>query len=403
MKNLLVVIDMINGFVNEGALADKRINEIVPAIVAKIEQAKANGDMIVAFRDSHSMDDEEFKSYPPHCLKGSWESELIDALKPYEKDMIVIEKNTTNGFKTPEFRKLIKENRFDNIDVTGCCTDICVSDFTQSLIRYFNENKISTNISISQDSVDTFSLPGHDADKVNEQMLEEFIDMGVEVTLYKDMQVMKVKKMTDERYTNFFSLTYKGGKKDVRWTMVSRRKLPEAIKASLNPDAVHILPYSYVNGEAIVYLTKEFRYPTGREIYGIPAGCVEKGEDGRLSGAREIGEEIGGTVVDIEKSENLFYASAGLTDEKKEIYEAKVKLDKEQALEETEQIKVIPVKLSQVEEMLDDENLPFDGTAKHALRSFVQKQKIKELEAQVETLKRRVAELETDDENEAGE
>ena len=38
MKKLLVIIDMINGFVKEGALADKQINNITPNIIKLIEE-----------------------------------------------------------------------------------------------------------------------------------------------------------------------------------------------------------------------------------------------------------------------------------------------------------------------------------------------------------------------------
>ena len=42
-KNMLVVVDMVNGFVNFGALADNKINKITPKIIKLIESAKKNG------------------------------------------------------------------------------------------------------------------------------------------------------------------------------------------------------------------------------------------------------------------------------------------------------------------------------------------------------------------------
>ena len=38
MKKLLLVIDMVNGFVKEGALADKAINNITPNIINLIKK-----------------------------------------------------------------------------------------------------------------------------------------------------------------------------------------------------------------------------------------------------------------------------------------------------------------------------------------------------------------------------
>ena len=85
MKNLLVVIDMVNGFVNFGALADKNIGKVTPTIINMMNDAKKNGLKILAFKDCHNKDDEEFAIYPPHCLKGTPESELIPELKEREK------------------------------------------------------------------------------------------------------------------------------------------------------------------------------------------------------------------------------------------------------------------------------------------------------------------------------
>ena len=106
MKELLVIVDMVNGFINFGALADKKIDTITPNIVKLIKHAKESGTEIVAFRDCHKITDDEFKDYPPHCLDGDAESELIPQLKEFEKDMFVIKKNTTNGFETKAFKTL---------------------------------------------------------------------------------------------------------------------------------------------------------------------------------------------------------------------------------------------------------------------------------------------------------
>ena len=84
MKDLLVVVDMVNGFINEGALACKKIQKIVPLIEENIINAKNKNMDIVAFKDCHNEDDEEFKIFPKHCLKDSFESELIQELLKYQ-------------------------------------------------------------------------------------------------------------------------------------------------------------------------------------------------------------------------------------------------------------------------------------------------------------------------------
>lgn len=163
--NLLVIIDMINGFVNEGALADKRINLITPNIIKEIKAAEDNQTPIWFFKDEHNKNDEEFKTYPPHCLKGSQESEIIEELKPYIPSMKVVGKTTTNSFITPEFKKLIKHQVFDKITVCGCCTDICIETFVIDLLKYIQEHHLKTEVLVHENEVATFDGPTHQATK----------------------------------------------------------------------------------------------------------------------------------------------------------------------------------------------------------------------------------------------
>lgn len=53
--------------------------------------------------DSHQKSSQEFITYPPHCLKGSEESEIIEELKIIGGYQL-IEKNSTNGFLEPDFQ-----------------------------------------------------------------------------------------------------------------------------------------------------------------------------------------------------------------------------------------------------------------------------------------------------------
>lgn len=174
MKKLVVVVDMVNGFVNFGNLADKNINRIVPNCVKLVQTALEEGDRVVAFKDCHTINDPEFKAFPPHCIKGSQESELVPELKPYEKFMTVIEKPTTNGFKTQAFKDLIEKETFDCVVVAGCCTDICVANFLESLYEYLQEKKQNTSLYVVADAVDTFGGKDHNPDQINKQYLEIF-------------------------------------------------------------------------------------------------------------------------------------------------------------------------------------------------------------------------------------
>ena len=79
MKEICVVVDMINGFINEGPLADKSILAIVPETIKVIQKHLDEGKDVLSFQDTHTLDSLEFKSYPPHCLKDTSESDFIDS------------------------------------------------------------------------------------------------------------------------------------------------------------------------------------------------------------------------------------------------------------------------------------------------------------------------------------
>lgn len=389
MKKLLVVVDMVNGFINEGNLSDKNINRITAPIKKKISNAIAHGDMVIAFRDCHEKNDEEFKTYPLHCVKGTHESELIDELLPFKPDMIIIDKNTTNGFKTSDFQQILKENQFSQIDVVGCCSDICVRDFLQSLVKYFTNSKIDTTICVSEDCIDTFNAPNHNADEVNKQVLDEFEKIGIIVERKEDIKKKKLislKKITDQKHLNLFEAKFETENGLITYEIVSRKEIPEICQPSLKVDAVNVLPYQLVGNEVIVYLIKEYRYPVGDYVYEIPSGLIDEGEDGKASAIRELEEEIGASVVKIHRAETPAYTSVGMSDENIDFYQAEVVLDKKTKLEKSEDIKIVPVTLDELEKLLTSKK--FGAQSKLQLRNFLSQQKIQELQNKIDKLER---------------
>lgn len=179
--DLLVVIDMVEGFVNHGALADKNINRIVDNISCEIEKFISKGQDIIAFKDTHDPHDVEFENYPPHCVKGTDECELVPQIKKYSDKMMIIEKNTTNGFVTHKFEEYIASKKLDTIVVTGCCTDICVYNFVKSLTQYLKSNKLATKVVVYKNMVDTFSTDNHMSEKINQKYLQKMSKLGVEI------------------------------------------------------------------------------------------------------------------------------------------------------------------------------------------------------------------------------
>ena len=384
---LFIIVDMVNGFVNDGLIADKNINRIVPNIVGRVEKALKNGEMVVAFRDCHSENDIEFKSYPPHCIKGSKESELIDELKTYQDKMIVIDKNTTNGFNTEQFKDIITNNHFSEIEICGCCSDICITDLTYSLAKYLSKNMINTTIIINENMIDTFNAPSHEADKVNHNCMDNFEKIGVSIIRKGEhrAKLQSVEKLTNNKFINMYIATYKTDKGKLNYEVVSRRKILEMVQPHLKVDAINVLPYQYKDGKTIVYLTREFRYPINDYVYSIPSGLIENGEDGKTSAKRELCEEIGSNVKSIKRTATPGYTSCGMSDENIDFYQTEVEIDDKQKLDKFEDISVVPVTLEELELLINTPNM--GAQCKLQSKIFIQQEKIKALENMIKDMK----------------
>ncbi|MEG0264432.1 MAG: isochorismatase family cysteine hydrolase [Erysipelotrichaceae bacterium] len=176
---LLIVIDMVNGFIKEGALHDEAIMSIVPAITKMIPLV--NETIFIA--DTHQENAQEFVSYPKHCLVGTSECELIDEFKGFHKR--VIKKNSTNTFHSKEWHSFMEKEliNYHDIILCGCCSDICVMQFALTLQTYINEmNLQDITLYVPVDMVETYHIDGiHDAKYCNTYSLANMAGNGIKV------------------------------------------------------------------------------------------------------------------------------------------------------------------------------------------------------------------------------
>ncbi|MBU3145226.1 cysteine hydrolase [Clostridium sp. CF012] len=184
-KTALIVIDMVNGFVNQGALSSQRVTEIINNLVTINE--RTNGFKKIFFLDQHNENSVEFNNYAKHCLKDSIESELIKELREAaatsHSNTTMISKNSTNGFHAPEFKVWLDENEenIENYIVVGCEVDICISHFATTLKTYFNQKNLCRRIIVPVDSVETFDFGVHDGNLMKVISLWEMQSNGIEV------------------------------------------------------------------------------------------------------------------------------------------------------------------------------------------------------------------------------
>ena len=182
LTKLLVVVDMVNGFIKEGKMSDKDINHITPRIKSLVESFLSDEEGVAFIKDTHEVNSKEFKKYPPHCLKGTSESELISELSSYEQKSLSYEKNSTSTIFAKNFmRDIERMESLKEVIITGCCTDICVMNLAIPLVNYFDEENRDVRVLVPQNAVETFNSNIHNRDEYNSMALKLMKNQGIGV------------------------------------------------------------------------------------------------------------------------------------------------------------------------------------------------------------------------------
>ena len=116
----LIVVDMQNDFI-DGSLGTKEAQAIVPNVKKKIQEYKNRGDEIISTRDTHQSDyldtPEGKKLLVVHCIEGTKGWQIADGLEV--EGCTYIDKPTFGWTHW-------NERTFQEIEMVGLCTDICV-------------------------------------------------------------------------------------------------------------------------------------------------------------------------------------------------------------------------------------------------------------------------------------
>ena len=142
----LLIIDMQNGFVSKGGSYDlmglnvSRYNEVVPTLkhlIAFCRKVKIPIFYSQAVREESGIDlltrshrilprsREERIKRRPICIRGSWDAEIVDELKPSLDDHVVI-KRRDSVFQDTEVEVWLRSLGIDSIIFSGIDTSICV-------------------------------------------------------------------------------------------------------------------------------------------------------------------------------------------------------------------------------------------------------------------------------------
>ena len=147
MKKLLIVVDMQTDFVT-GALGTKEAQAIVPMVAEKIKKAKEDGTDVIFTLDTHEenyLDTQEGKQLPvPHCIKNTEGWMLVPQLRPLAGGCMSVEKPTLGSTRLAH---IVGKAGYDEIELIGLCTDICVISNAMILKASVPETPISVDAS----------------------------------------------------------------------------------------------------------------------------------------------------------------------------------------------------------------------------------------------------------------
>ena len=126
MAKAVLVVDMVRGFLEEGypLYCGARVRRVIPNIQALLEQEISQGSKVFFLCDRHTPDDPEFKIFPPHCLEGTAEAEVIPELAWYQGE--VIPKGHYSAFFATLLDQKLSRLKPERLIICGVCTDICV-------------------------------------------------------------------------------------------------------------------------------------------------------------------------------------------------------------------------------------------------------------------------------------
>ena len=168
IRKVLYMIDMNNGFVNFGNMANPKYNELVNEQLKLINKFRKENQLVNFVLEGHTTDSIEFDSYPSHCVLGTKEAELIPEFidEQNKENTRTYYKNSINGMLNRNLQDDIKsQDNLNEIVIGGVCADLCVMDFARTFSRYLDEINRRAKIFVVENTIDTYDSLEHNREE----------------------------------------------------------------------------------------------------------------------------------------------------------------------------------------------------------------------------------------------
>jgi ADP-ribose pyrophosphatase len=192
----------------------------------------------------------------------------------------------------------------------------------------------------------------------------------------KDNRIKKLIPLAESRFLSLYDAEYENRKGNEKHWIVASRKNFETLKlqyAGEKEETIDAVIIASLHRETkSLVLIKQFRIPLNDYVYELPAGLLDSNESMETAVKRELKEETGLSLLDInyEKSKGKVYVSAGMTDESVAmVYCTCEGTISNEYLEADEDIEAILVTQQEAKELLK-KDLKMDIKVFMALQSF---------------------------------
>lgn len=162
-RSAILSVDVIEGFCHQGPLASPRVKGVIEPIVNLFQRAWANGVRhILLIQDTHEPNAVEFAAFPPHCVRGSSESEAVPEFKalPFFDQVVIIPKNSISSALNTDLNDwLTAHPQVDTFIIVGDCTDLCTYQLAMHLRLDANARQLKRRVILPANCVETYDLP----------------------------------------------------------------------------------------------------------------------------------------------------------------------------------------------------------------------------------------------------
>jgi ADP-ribose pyrophosphatase len=190
-------------------------------------------------------------------------------------------------------------------------------------------------------------------------------------------RVNNINVLADTKYLKLYDAEYSNKNGEARnWSIASRKDLDSIKNKFFNAaeddiDAVIIVAVHVEENKLVII--KQFRVPINDYVYELPAGLIDSGEDFETTVKRELKEETGLDLIQIDykMSKTKTYISTGMTDESAALVYCTCcgKVSKDY-LEPDEDIEVMMVSKQEAKELINS-NHSIDIKALLAIQNYI--------------------------------